>query len=70
MGDIGAAFAAGIVGLIFLCVGFIGMAIAVQDHVWNDFYDHVINYIAWIAIITCLFIAAVCFLFTVCEVFD
>ena len=70
MGDLGAAWVAGILGLVFLCVGMVAMAVAVQDHVWNDFYDHVINYVAWIAIIACFGIAATCFLVTVCEVFD
>jgi hypothetical protein len=50
MGDIGGAICLSIFGIILLCTGMVGLAIAVQDYVYNDFYDWTVNILGFIII--------------------
>jgi hypothetical protein len=62
MADVGDAIVAGIFGLVLLCVGMISLAIAVQDYVYNDFFDWTVNILGFLLIAVCLGLSGVCFI--------
>lgn len=68
MGDLGGAIIAGAIGLILLCLGMTCLAIAVQDYVWNDFYDYTVNSLGFLLIAVCLGISVFCFIGVWCLI--